>query len=201
MTDYDDAYRRWAAGQGPRVHDLDWRLANLPWRQRILLRRIPVRGRRVLDYGCGDGVFAAALARAGAGVTAFDVSGAALEQARAYAVHVPGLEIAAAEPPPRRFDVVFCTEVLEHVEDDRTFAVRVAERARPGGLVVGTTPVGQAFWDPDHKHSYDEAGLRAVLAPLGTLTLTRRYRTALRNVLPWPQAGAAVFLFEILRPA
>jgi 2-polyprenyl-3-methyl-5-hydroxy-6-metoxy-1,4-benzoquinol methylase len=200
MTEYDEAYRRWLAGQGPRVHDLEWRLANLPWRLRMLLRRFPVRRRRVLDYGCGDGAFAAALARAGASVTAFDVSGAALEQARTFAIHAPGLEIAATEPSPGGFDVVFCTQVLEHVEDDRAFAARVAGQARPGGLVVGTTPVGRAFWDPDHKRSYDEAGLRAVLEPLGALSLTRRYRTPLRNVLPWPQAGAAVFLFEIRRP-
>jgi hypothetical protein len=68
---------------------------------------------------------------------------------------------------------------------------------RPGGRVVGTTPVGSHFWDPDHKRTYDEQTLRSALGSAGTVTLRRYYRTPLRNLLPWRQRGAAVFLFEI----
>lgn len=201
MTAYDDRYREWAARQGSKVADLGWRLAHLPWRQRMLLRRYPLRGRRVLDYGCGDGVFAVALARRGAVVVGYDVSEAAIAQATRFRALVPELEVTTVEPEEAGFDLVFCTEVLEHAEDDRAFAARVIARVRAGGLLVGTTPVGRAFWDPDHKHVYDAEGLRAVLAPLGHLTIRRRYRTALRNLLPWPQEGAAVFHFEVTRPA
>ena len=199
MTAYDDRYREWAARQGARVADLGWRLAHLPWRQRMLLRRYPLRGQRVLDYGCGDGVFAVALARRGATVVGYDVSEAAIAQAALFRDGIPELEVTTVEPEEAGFDLVFCTEVLEHAADDRTFAARVMARVRAGGLLVGTTPVGRAFWDPDHKHVYDADGLRAVLDPLGRLTVRRRYRTALRNLLPWPQAGAAVFLFEVSR--
>jgi 2-polyprenyl-3-methyl-5-hydroxy-6-metoxy-1,4-benzoquinol methylase len=200
VNGYDARYREWAARQGPAVGDLGWRLAHLPWRQRMLLSRYPVRGRRVLDYGCGDGVFAAALALHGARVVGYDISPAAISQAAHFQALTPGMEATAIEPAEGGFELVFCTEVLEHAEDDRAFAARVMARACSGGLLVGTTPVGRAFWDPDHKHVYDENGLRAVLAPLGRVTIRRRYRTRLRNLLPWPQGGAAVFLFEVVRP-
>jgi 2-polyprenyl-3-methyl-5-hydroxy-6-metoxy-1,4-benzoquinol methylase len=201
MTDYDQQYLAWAQRQGPRVADLPWRLAHLPWRQRMLVRHSQLRGRRVLDYGCGDGAFAAALALAGAAVVGYDISTTAIAQAARFAALTPGLVVSTSPPEPRAFDLVFCTEVLEHIEDDRAFAAQVAQCARPGGRVVGTTPVGRAFWDPDHKHIYDMAQLTAVLSPLGKVTIRRRYRTPLRNLLPWPQSGAAVFHFEILLPA
>ena len=44
MNGYDARYREWAARQGPAVGDLGWRLAHLPWRQRMLLSRYSVRG-------------------------------------------------------------------------------------------------------------------------------------------------------------
>ena len=57
--------------QGPRALDLDWRLTHLLWRQRALLRRYSPEGKRVLDFGCMDGVFthqAAAAGRRGGGL-------------------------------------------------------------------------------------------------------------------------------------
>ena len=59
----------------------------------------------------------------------------------------------------------------------------------PGGSVVGTTPVGTGFWEPDHKRAYDEALLRRALAPWGRVRLHRYYRSPLRNFLPIRQDG------------
>ena len=70
-----------------------------------------------------------------------------------------------------------------------------------GGSVVGTTPVGSYFWDPDHKREYDEAMLKRVLAPWGRVRLHRYYRSTLRNFVPIRQCGAAVFIFEVTPPS
>lgn len=201
MTDYDAQYEAWIARQGLRARDLDWRLTHLPWRQRMLLGRLAVQGRRILDYGCGDGVFATALAQRGWHVTGYDVSQAAIDAARTLSAGRIGVHFTTEEPPDGTFDLVICTEVLEHIDDDREFAARVLARARPGGMLIGTTPVGRAFFDPDHRHVYDMPGLASILAPLGQVEIQRRYRTRLRNLLPWPQRGAAVFLFRVVRPA
>jgi 2-polyprenyl-3-methyl-5-hydroxy-6-metoxy-1,4-benzoquinol methylase len=169
-----------------------------------LLRRYPPAGKRVLDYGCMDGVFSIALARAGGGgpggrVVGYDVAPAAIAQARAFqdTFHRPG-PVFTLDPPERgAFDLVFCCEVLEHMADDRAFVGELVRFLAPGGTLVGTTPVGRSFWDPDHKRLYDEPTLRRALEPWGRVRLARYYRTALRNLLPWKQRGAAVFVFEV----
>jgi 2-polyprenyl-6-hydroxyphenyl methylase/3-demethylubiquinone-9 3-methyltransferase len=78
--------------------------------------------KRILDIGCGGGVFSEALARGGADVVAFDASERSLEAAREHAQRA-GLRIdyrlARAEEfrPEGEFDAVMAVDVLEHVED------------------------------------------------------------------------------------
>ena len=194
----DTGYLAWCARQGPEVHDLAWRLAHLPWRHRVLLRRYPARGGRVLDFGCGDGVFALALAARAGVVTGYDHSPAAIAQARRFAGPA-GPTFVHDGLPDGPFNRIFCTQVLEHVVDDRIVVEDLVARLAPGGGLIGSVPSGRAFWDPDHRRTYDEAGLRALLRPYGWVRVGRWYRSPLRNLLPWPQSGAAVLLFE-LRP-
>jgi 2-polyprenyl-3-methyl-5-hydroxy-6-metoxy-1,4-benzoquinol methylase len=198
--EYDRQYRVWIERLGPEALDLEARLASLLWRQRVLLRRYPPAGLRVLDFGCMDGVFTIALERAGARAVGFDVSPAAIAQAIRF--RGPAAEPRFSTTPPAEggFDLVFCNEVIEHIDDDRAFAGGLVSFLRPGGRLVGTTPVGRSFWDPDHKRLYDEANLTAALSPWGKVRVSRYYRSPLRNLLPFRQSGAAVFLFEVLRP-
>lgn len=196
-AEYDRQFRIWLERQGPSATDLAWRLDHLLWRQRVLLRRYPPADKRVLDFGCMDGVFTIALERAGGRSVGYDVSPAAIAQARAFrgSAETP---VFTTEPPERgAFDLVFCCEVLEHMSDDHGFAGELVRYLGPGGRVVGTTPVGRSFWDPDHKREYDEASLRRALEPWGRVRLRRYYRTPLRNFIPVKQRGAAVFIFDV----
>ncbi|HVH67881.1 MAG TPA: class I SAM-dependent methyltransferase [Gemmatimonadales bacterium] len=195
--EYDRQYRYWLERQSPDAKSLDWRLRHLLWRHRVLLRRYPPAGKRVLDYGCMDGVFSFALARAGGRVVGYDVAPAAIAQACAFQGRTGGPVFTLETPERRAFDLVFCCEVLEHVPDDRAFVGGLVSYLAPGGMLVGTTPVGRSFWDPDHKRVYDERTLRRALEPWGGVRLARYYRTPLRNLLPWPQRGAAVFVFDV----
>ena len=81
---YDTHYREWVGRFGPRAADLDWRLTQLEWRQRILLRRYPPEGRRVLDFGCMDGVFTIRVQRMGGEAVGYDISPAAIGQAKRF---------------------------------------------------------------------------------------------------------------------
>ena len=64
------------------------------------------------------------------------------------------------------FDCVVAVEVLEHVEDDRSFVREVRRVLRPGGTFLLTTPNGD--WvkntNPDHKRHYTRNGLHDLLA-------------------------------------
>lgn len=200
-AEYDNRYREWLERQGPRALDLDWRLRHLLWRQRVLLRRYRPERKRVLDYGCMDGVFTLRLQQLGGQAVGYDVSPAAIAQAEKF--RGPALQPAftTVPPGPGQFDLVYCNEVLEHVEDDAAFVGQLVGFLAPGGLLVGTTPVGRAFWDPDHKRLYDQASLERALTPWGAVRIRRYYRSPLRNLLPVRQAGAAVFIFEVRPPS
>ena len=54
---YDGLYNTWLQRQGERAIDAKWRKSHLLWRHRALLRRYPPAGKRVLDFGCMDGIF------------------------------------------------------------------------------------------------------------------------------------------------
>jgi 2-polyprenyl-3-methyl-5-hydroxy-6-metoxy-1,4-benzoquinol methylase len=198
---YDRLYASWLERQGPQALDPHWRKAHLLWRHRALLRRYPPRGRRVLDFGCMDGIFTLALQELGGEATGFDVSPAAIRQAERFRGTATRPIFTTVPPAAGRFDLVYCQEVLEHVDDDSALLSELVSYLAPGGSVVGTTPVGRYFWDPDHKRFYDEQRLRRVLAPWGLVRLGRYYRTALRNLVPFPQRGAAVFVFEVTPPS
>ena len=102
----------------------------------------PVSGARVLDLGCGPGLYAEKFAAAGHRVTAVDISSVALEHARASARR-RGLEIEYLEEDmlrlelPGPFDLVtviygeFCA--LTDSERSR-FLRKVLGWLRPGGL-------------------------------------------------------------------
>lgn len=96
-------------------------------------------GKRILDVGCGGGVFSEALARAGAHVVGFDASERSLEAAREHAREA-GLELdyrlALAEQfePDETFDVVTAVDVLEHVEDVDATLDMCASALEPGGV-------------------------------------------------------------------
>ena len=94
---------------------------------------------------------------------------------------------------------MFCCEVMEHIPDDRAFAGKLTGWLAPGGVLIGTVPVGRYFWDPDHKREYDEPMLRAALEPWGTVRIRRLYRRGWRNLVPWVQRSASVFVFEVVK--
>jgi SAM-dependent methyltransferase len=154
--------------------DLELRLAHL---------RAGVRAEdRVLDLGCGDGRFTAELARLGAAATGVDIAEAALNRARA--AH-PDLDFKLAPidgPLPfddGSFDVVWTTEVIEHVVDTARWLSEVRRVLVPRGRLLLTTPSHgrlrvalsgvEAFSDPlgDHLHLYTKGSLENLLAEFG----------------------------------
>jgi 2-polyprenyl-6-hydroxyphenyl methylase / 3-demethylubiquinone-9 3-methyltransferase len=117
-----------------------------PLRLDYVDHRVALDGKRVLDVGCGGGLFAEGMARRGARVLGIDLSPAALEAARAHArgegVAVDYAQIGAealAATEARTYDVVTCLELLEHVPDPAALIAACARLARPGGQVIFST--------------------------------------------------------------
>jgi 2-polyprenyl-6-hydroxyphenyl methylase/3-demethylubiquinone-9 3-methyltransferase len=102
-------------------------------------------GMRALDVGCGGGFLAEEFAKMGCRVTGIDPSGPTIRQAAEHARDV-GLPITYRVAPGEaipfddgEFDIVYCCDVLEHVDDlDRVIA-ESARVLRPGGVYLFDT--------------------------------------------------------------
>lgn len=97
----------------------------------------------VLEVGCGDASFTRSLAEYSPNVTAVDISAAQVEKnARAYP-EIRFLQHDVAQPFPfasNSFQVIWCSEVLEHLFDPG-FALGEMQRVlAPGGQLLVTVP-------------------------------------------------------------
>jgi 2-polyprenyl-3-methyl-5-hydroxy-6-metoxy-1,4-benzoquinol methylase len=99
---------------------------------------------RVLDLGCGNGVFTARIVENGFTVVGLDASASGIAIAQRL---LPGAELlqwSLEDPLPpslhQRFDAVIAVEVIEHLPTPRVLCARATEALRPGGQFVLTTP-------------------------------------------------------------
>ena len=175
-------YQHRALTEGPAVQRfwhhaklglLDWFFPVLP-------------GERVLDVGCGSGVFADRLAARGATVLGVDASEAAVAYAARTFVR-EGLSFRAGlldelDLDPASFDAAVCLEVIEHVHMDQVRRLladlrRVLVR---GGRVLITTPNYRGLW-PIVEWATDRFGGAAHME--GDQHVTRFHARLLRDVV------------------
>ncbi len=156
-------------------------------RARFLLAHVRA-GERVLDLGCGEGAFAAALMRAGTQLVLADVAAEPLRRAR---LACPALEQAVLldgegtwQLEDASFDAVWAGEVIEHVADASRWLSELRRVLRPRGTLLLSTPAHGAVelmrlalrrrareqhLDPrsDHLRFYTAGTLRALVADFG----------------------------------
>lgn len=105
-----------------------------------------LRGKRVVDVGCGGGLLSEGMAALGAEVVGIDLGEKALGVAKLH-LYESGLKVdyrhvaaeQMAEAEPASFDVVTCLEMLEHVPDPASIVRACAQLVKPGGTVFFST--------------------------------------------------------------
>jgi len=136
---------------------------------RLAARFLAGRGSgRILEAGCGEGSGADLLRRAGP-LVALDLDPRAT--ARTAEAHPAGPVIradACGLPfAPRSFDAVVAFQLLEHLYCPGAFVETVATLLRPHGVLLVTTPNGEASRDgepnPFHVHEYTPDQLEGLL--------------------------------------
>jgi len=106
----------------------------------MIARYAPLEGKRILDTGCGLGMYVRAFRRFSDEVYGIDLDPDRITQASR---ELPNLQVASAERLPfedNSFDVALSHEVWEHVGDDRAAAREAVRVLRPGGRLVVFVP-------------------------------------------------------------
>ena len=128
------------AGDFKPLHDIN------PLRLDYIDTRAGLRGKYVLDVGCGGGILAESMAMRGATVMGIDLAEKPLMVARLHLAesgnHVDYRNVATeelAQQMPQQFDTVTCMELLEHVPDPASTVGACAALVKPGGHVFFST--------------------------------------------------------------
>lgn len=135
-----------------------------------LLERYATGGLRVaLDLGCGAGSHFELLKKYAGECIGLDISAEALTQARRYPY--TSLVQASAEVmplPDSSVDLVVCTDVLEHVNDEKTLD-EIRRVLVPGGLVFIAVPAFMSLWNEndDYSHHLRRYGRRELKERVG----------------------------------
>lgn len=135
------AHRWWDPNSEFRpLHDIN--PARLSW----IDSKAGLRGKQVIDVGCGGGLLSEGMAGLGAQVTGIDLSEKALRIARLHLFESGQIvdyrlisAEAMADEAPSGFDLVTCLEMLEHVPDPASTVAACARLVKPGGQVFLST--------------------------------------------------------------
>ncbi len=174
------------AGLPPDAYDAGWdswsdmiRHSPAPWHRRRLITRLAgsVPFASALDVGCGSGETLTALAmRFDCELWGVDLSPAVIGRNRE---RLPGIEFhrldVESEALDRRFDLVVCSEVLEHCAEPHRALEHL--RAMTAGHLILTVPAGPVMpidRAMGHIRHYEPAALREAVEDHGFRVVTLR---------------------------
>jgi SAM-dependent methyltransferase len=148
---------------------------------------------RILEIGCGMGYFTYALNQAGYACEGIDISEEAIRRASEwFGPYFRTMNIFSMPelPEEKRYDVIFMTELIEHVEDPGAFIAAAKKFLAPGGMIIVTTPNKDWYrtpilWASDippvHLTWFSEAGTRYLGTHHGLAT--KLYNFTLFNII------------------
>ena len=119
VNKFDELAARWwdKDGEVKPLHQIN------PLRVGFIKERSALEGKKVLDVGCGGGILSQALGELGAEVIGIDASERTIGVAKAHSELIKSdveffqqtIEDFIASNPNKKFDVITCLEMLEHV--------------------------------------------------------------------------------------
>ena len=115
------------------------------WIVSAIERHWPRSSERVLEVGPGSGIYLPILSSKAREVFAMDLEEKYLDNARLLRNQYPNIavvkdDITTTRFGPRSFDLILCSEVIEHLSDSRAALRNLNVLLRPGGILILSTP-------------------------------------------------------------
>lgn len=175
-------------------------------RRRHLLEIIGrVHKLHILDVGCATGYFGSILKHQDNQVTGIDISSSAITIAKKVLDQAFCINLETKKIPGReRFDLIICSEVIEHLFDPQAVIKKLLTRLKPKGRLIITTPnisfwrnrltfllghfayTNQGMFDESHIHFFNYPTLKQLLKDCGLILDEENHLTmpyTLKNML------------------
>jgi 2-polyprenyl-3-methyl-5-hydroxy-6-metoxy-1,4-benzoquinol methylase len=178
-----------------------WWRAREEWIVAFLRERRPAGGwGRILDVGCGNGLFFDRLAEFGE-VEGVEPSHDLVEAESAYRARIHIGPFDERFQPEKRYGLILMLDVLEHLDNPAGALRRATGLLGPGGFVLITVPAFRALWTNhdvlnQHRARFTKSSFRRLASQAGFRILESRY------FFHWMfPAKVAARVFEELRGA
>lgn len=166
-------------------------------------------GKILLDAGCGPGTYAITLAQKGYDVYGFDINKSKIVQAKNLSKQLNLKTTFAVKNiynlstyKTNFFDIVICSDVLEHLKDDNKAVKEMLRIIKPGGKLIITvpadTPTNLAFKKQFmHERLYTKEELEALLTKNNLLIINSRCYLCFFGRIAW-KINRALFKSKML---
>jgi 2-polyprenyl-3-methyl-5-hydroxy-6-metoxy-1,4-benzoquinol methylase len=142
------------------------------------IRRIPLKGARVLDIGTAGGAFLDAAKQFGYNAYGMEPSADLVKRGRARGLQIEQGTIEKHNFPPDSFDMVCLWDVIEHLPDPKSALIEIRKLLKPNGIFLVNFPdigtlqarlAGKRFWWllSVHLHHFTRKSMTDILKRTG----------------------------------
>ena len=179
QDDFKECYR---GRQGALHHAAYMRMAKVLLALHLCEKAgVSLDGRDIFDYGFGAGTFFRYCPR-GSRLFGVEMDAENVESVRAMLRErgfaepdLRTIEIERWETHPlleRKYDVILCSHVLEHLPDPAAFLKTLRESLNDDGVFLGLVPINERLIDPHHVQRLDRAKIEAFAQAAGMRVAT-----------------------------
>ena len=150
---------------------------------KLYMNKKPV-ATKVLDFGCGSGVFVDELAKQGYQAYGLDISEEAIKFGMLQGVkNLNVIDSHKVDFPDDTFDTVFVLDVLEHLEDEKWALDEIRRVLKPGGVAIIMVPAYMFLWGVQDEvaHHYRRYTMNSLLKKVGESTSLEVLRSSYFN--------------------
>jgi len=164
MFDFEDTY-----GHGKRLHFIKQSIENHCQRNNKDKKNI-----KILDIGCGTGIgITFPIASLGYKITGVDIDKDSIDWANKKNIY-PNVKFECGLLEDLiylfDFDIIVCSEALEHVPQPEDFILLLKSRLKSNGIIIFTVPNGYGWFEAE-KFLYEKAGFKYLIKILAKLKI------------------------------